>query len=56
MLQSIPPPPFAALAFYGLVEQPLTSWIFLSEPAQETELLDQAKDLIVDTICHGLER
>ena len=49
------PPRFAALAFYGLVEQALTSWIFLSEPAQETEL-DQAKDLIVDTICHGLER
>ena len=48
-------PEFAALAFYGLVEQVLTGWIFDSvvhEPAE----LDRAKVLIVDTICRGLER
>ncbi len=48
-------PDFAALAFYGLVEQVLTSWIFDSEPVGEAEL-EQAKARIVDTICRGLER
>jgi AcrR family transcriptional regulator len=48
-------PPFAALAFYGLVEQVLTSWIFESEPIADREL-ERAKTLIVDTICRGLER
>jgi AcrR family transcriptional regulator len=48
-------PEFAALAFYGLIEQVLTSWIFDSEPVGEAEL-EQAKSRIVDTICWGLER
>jgi AcrR family transcriptional regulator len=48
-------PQFAALAFYGLVEQVLTSWIFDAEAAGEEEL-ERAKALIVDTICRGLER
>jgi TetR/AcrR family fatty acid metabolism transcriptional regulator len=48
-------PEFAALAFYGLVEQVLTSWIFDAESAGEDEL-ERAKDLIVETICRGLER
>jgi AcrR family transcriptional regulator len=48
-------PPFAALAFYGLVEQVLTGWIFDSEPVGEPQL-ERAKALIVDTICRGLER
>ena len=47
-------PAFAALAFYGLVEQVLTTWIFESEPVSESEL-ERAKNLIVDTICRGLE-
>jgi TetR/AcrR family fatty acid metabolism transcriptional regulator len=47
-------PPFAALAFYGLVEQVLTEWIFESEPVGE-ERLERAKTLIVDTICRGVE-
>jgi TetR/AcrR family fatty acid metabolism transcriptional regulator len=47
-------PPFAALAFYGLVEQVLTEWIFESEPIGE-ERLERAKTLIVDTICRGVE-
>jgi TetR/AcrR family transcriptional regulator, fatty acid metabolism regulator protein len=48
-------PPFAALAFYGLIEQVLTEWIFDSELLEEPQL-DHAKGLIVDTICLGLER
>jgi TetR/AcrR family fatty acid metabolism transcriptional regulator len=48
-------PDFAALAFYGLIEQVLTSWIFDTEPVGDQEL-EQAKARIVDTICWGLER
>ena len=48
-------PPFAALAFYGLVEQVLTRWIFESEPVDEQEL-ERAKRLIVEMTCLGLER
>jgi len=47
-------PEFAALAFYGLVEQVLTRWIFESESVAEDEL-ERAKALIVETICRGLE-
>ena len=45
---------FAALAFYGLIEQVLTGWIFESEAIGE-ERLERAKALIVDTICRGLD-
>jgi TetR/AcrR family transcriptional regulator, fatty acid metabolism regulator protein len=48
-------PPFAALAYYGLLEQVLTEWIFDSAPVGEDQL-ERAKDLIVETICRGLER
>ncbi len=48
-------PEFAALAFYGLVEQVLTGWIFDSEQVPEDEL-QAAKLLIVETICRGLEQ
>jgi AcrR family transcriptional regulator len=48
-------PEFAALAFYGLVEQVLTAWIFDSERVPEDELR-AAKTLIVETICSGLEK
>ncbi len=47
-------PPLAALAFYGLIEQVLTSWIFDSAPVDDDQL-ERAKTLIVDTICWGLE-
>ena len=47
-------PDFAAMAFYGLIEQVLTSWIFDSERVDEEEL-ERAKARIVDTICRGLE-
>jgi TetR/AcrR family transcriptional regulator, fatty acid metabolism regulator protein len=48
-------PEFAALAFYGLVEQVLTAWIFDSDRVPEDELV-AAKLLIVETICRGLEQ
>ncbi len=46
-------PYFAAMAFYGAVEQVLTGWIFADEPIGDAEF-DEAKDLIVETICGGL--
>jgi TetR/AcrR family transcriptional regulator, fatty acid metabolism regulator protein len=48
-------PEFAALAFYGLIEQVLTGWIFDSEAVTDEDL-ERAKALIVETICRGLER
>ena len=50
-------PEFAALAFYGLIEQVLTGWIFDSDRVAVAESeLERAKSLIVETICRGLER
>ncbi len=46
-------PYFAAMAFYGAIEQVLTGWIFAEGPIGDAEF-DQAKDLIVETICGGL--
>jgi AcrR family transcriptional regulator len=48
-------PDFAAMAFYGAIEQVLTGWIFDALP-QEAADLDQAKRQLVDTICGGLDR
>ena len=48
-------PAFAALAFYGCVEQVLTGWIFDLAPVSDDEF-EGAKTLIVETICRGLER
>jgi TetR/AcrR family transcriptional regulator, fatty acid metabolism regulator protein len=48
-------PEFAALAFYGLIEQVLTGWILDSVAVGEDDL-ERAKALIVETICRGLER
>ncbi len=45
---------FAAMAFYGAIEQVLTSWIFDLLPFGETEA-EQSKNLIVETICGGLD-
>jgi len=47
-------PEFAAMAFYGAVEQVLTGWIFDVLPGGALEL-ERAKALIVETICGGLE-
>jgi TetR/AcrR family transcriptional regulator, fatty acid metabolism regulator protein len=48
-------PRFAAMAFYGAIEQVLTSWIFDARPIEEEEF-EQAKAFVVETICGGLER
>jgi TetR/AcrR family fatty acid metabolism transcriptional regulator len=47
-------PEFAALAFYGAIEQVLTGWIFGLLDTDE-EGFDDAKRQVVDTICEGLE-
>lgn len=48
-------PEFAALAFYGMVEQVLTGWIFSLLPVGEREY-EEAKTHIVETVCGGLEQ
>jgi len=48
-------PDFAALAFYGSIEQVLTRWIFDRDVVDQDEL-EGAKTMIVETICRGLER
>jgi TetR/AcrR family fatty acid metabolism transcriptional regulator len=45
---------FAALAFYGAIEQVLTGWIFDLIPRGEGEY-EQAKRFVVETVCGGLE-
>ena len=47
-------PDFAALAFYGAVEQLLSGWIFELIPATDNDF-EQAKSLVTATICDGLE-
>jgi TetR/AcrR family fatty acid metabolism transcriptional regulator len=47
-------PEFAALAFYGVIEQVLTGWIFDLLPSGE-EQFEQAKDYVIETICTGLD-
>jgi TetR/AcrR family transcriptional regulator, fatty acid metabolism regulator protein len=47
-------PRFAAMAFYGAIEQVLTGWIFDVLPQGEQEF-EQAKTFVVETICGGLE-
>jgi AcrR family transcriptional regulator len=45
---------FAAMAFYGAIEQLLTGWIFGLLP-QDDEQFEQAKWLVLETVCGGLE-
>jgi AcrR family transcriptional regulator len=47
-------PEFAALAFYGAIEQVLTGWIFAMLESGDDEF-EQAKDFVVETICGGLQ-
>jgi AcrR family transcriptional regulator len=44
---------FAAMAFYGAIEQVLTGWIF-GTLEQGDEAYERAKDYVVETICDGL--
>jgi TetR/AcrR family transcriptional regulator, fatty acid metabolism regulator protein len=45
---------FAAMAFYGVIEQLLTGWIFDLRP-QGPEDFERAKRLVVELVCAGLE-
>jgi TetR/AcrR family fatty acid metabolism transcriptional regulator len=45
---------FASMYFYGAIEQLLSGWIFDLIPASASDF-EQAKKLVVDTICDGLE-
>ena len=47
-------PAFASMSFYGAIEQLLSGWIFELIPATSADY-DQAKELVVATICDGLE-
>ena len=48
------PAEFAAMCFYGAIEQLLTAWIFEVMPRTDEEY-EQAKGLVVEAICGGLE-
>src|SRR4051812_16800147 len=45
---------FAALMFYGAIEQLLSGWFFDLLPQSERDF-EQAKSLVVEAICGGLE-
>ena len=45
---------FASMLFYGAIEQLLTGWIFEVVPAADEDY-ENAKGLVVETICGGLE-
>jgi TetR/AcrR family transcriptional regulator, fatty acid metabolism regulator protein len=47
-------PAFASMTFYGAIEQLLSGWIFEVIPGSATDF-EQAKELVVATICDGLE-
>ena len=46
---------FAAMCFYGAIEQLLSGWIFGYVPTTDEEF-ERAKSLVVETICGGLEQ
>ena len=48
-------PAFAAMVFYGAIEQLLSGWIFGVIPGSDRDF-DEARDLLVKAICEGLER
>ena len=48
------PAEFAAMCFYGAIEQLLTGWIFEVLPRTDEEY-ERAKGLVVEAICGGLE-
>jgi TetR/AcrR family transcriptional regulator, fatty acid metabolism regulator protein len=47
-------PSFAAMVFYGAIEQLLTGWIFGSIPSTDADY-ERTKQLVIETICDGLE-
>ncbi|MFN2616072.1 MAG: TetR/AcrR family transcriptional regulator [Thermoleophilaceae bacterium] len=48
------PSDFAAMFFYGAMEQLLTGWIFEVLPQSEAEF-ERAKGMVVEALCGGLE-
>ncbi|HZN90873.1 MAG TPA: TetR/AcrR family transcriptional regulator [Thermoleophilaceae bacterium] len=48
------PAEFAAMCFYGAIEQLLTGWIFGVLPRTDADY-ERAKGLVVEAICGGLE-
>ena len=47
-------PEFASMWFYGAIEQLLSGWIFELIPDGESDF-DRAREMVVETICGGLE-
>ena len=47
-------PDFASMLFYGAIEQLLSGWIFEIVPGADEDF-ERAKELVVETICAGLE-
>ena len=47
-------PIFASMSFYGAIEQLLSGWIFDVIPSSDADF-ERAKELVVGTICDGLE-
>jgi len=47
-------PIYASMSFYGAIEQLLSAWIFDLIPSA-SEDFDRARELVVETICAGLE-
>jgi len=48
-------PTFASMWFYGAIEQLLSGWVFELIPDGDGDF-DRAREMVVDTICGGLER
>jgi TetR/AcrR family transcriptional regulator, fatty acid metabolism regulator protein len=48
-------PIFASMWFYGAIEQLLSGWVFELIPGGEDDFA-RAREMVVDTICGGLER
>jgi AcrR family transcriptional regulator len=47
-------PTYAAMWFYGAIEQLLSGWVFELIPASAAEF-ERAREMVVETICGGLE-
>jgi AcrR family transcriptional regulator len=47
-------PQFASMWFYGAIEQLLSGWVFELIPSNDRDF-ERAKELVVETICGGLE-
>jgi TetR/AcrR family transcriptional regulator, fatty acid metabolism regulator protein len=47
-------PAFASMWFYGAIEQLLSGWVFGLIPGADADF-DRAREMVVETICGGLE-